>query len=132
MAEGRTVGGYPPEIKSGRMRAGAFGMFIIGMTMWVGVPLVWLYIGSQIKAEADSLGLALAVMIVGALATIIGLVKLLGTINRSWVDEFIELNDRKPQRTPLEPVLVVSAIIAIAAFGLGILFVGGAPTSAPR
>ncbi|MGH2958998.1 MAG: hypothetical protein ACRDKE_05290 [Solirubrobacterales bacterium] len=132
MAEGQVVGGYPPEVKSGRMRAGAFGMFIIGMTMWVGVPLVWLYIGSQIKAEADSLGLALAVMGIGALATIVGLVKLLGAINRSWTDEFIELNDRKPKRTPLEPVLVISAMLALAVFGLGILFVGGAPTAAPQ
>lgn len=132
MAEGQAVGGYPPEVKSGRMRAEAFGMFIIGMTMWVGVPLIWLYIGSQIKAAADSLGLAVVVMGIGALATIVGLVKILGTLNRSWVDEYIELNDRKPQRTPLEPVLVISAILAIGAFGLGILFVGGAPTSAPR
>jgi hypothetical protein len=114
------------------MRARAIGMFIIGMTMWVGVPLVWLYIGSQIKAAADSLGLALAVMIVGALATIIGLVKILGTLNRNWLDEYIELNDRKPQRTPLEPVLVISAILAIAAFGVGILFVGGSPTTSAR
>jgi hypothetical protein len=132
MADGQVVGGYPPEIKSGRMRARAIGMFIIGMTMWVGVPLVWLYIGSQIKAAADSLGLALAVMIVGALATIIGLVKILGTLNRNWLDEYIELNDRKPQRTPLEPVLVISAILAIAAFGVGILFVGGSPTTSAR
>lgn len=132
MADGQVVGGYPPEVKSGRMRAGAAGMFVIGMSMWVGVPLIWLYIGSQIKAEANSLGLAIVVMGIGALATIVGLVKLLGTLNRSWVDEYIELNDRKPQRTPLEPVLVISAILAIAAFGLGILFVGGAPTSAPR
>lgn len=132
MAEGQVVGGHPPEVKSGRMRAEAFGMFIIGMTMWVGVPLIWLYIGSQIKAAADSLGLAVVVMGIGALATIVGLVKTLGTLNRSWVDEYIELNDRKPQRTPLEPVLVISAILAIGAFGLGILFVGGAPTSAPR
>lgn len=132
MSEGQVVGGYPPEVKSGRMRVEAFGMFIIGMTMWVGVPLLWLYVGSQVKAAADSLGLAVVVMGIGALATIVGLVKILGTLNRSWVDAYIELNDRKPQRTPLEPVLVISAILAVGAFGLGILFVGGAPTSAPR
>lgn len=132
MADGQVVGGYPPEVKSGRMRAGAIGMFIIGMTMWVGVPLVWLYIGSQIKAEADSLGLALVVMGIGAIVTVVGLVKALGTINRNWVDEFIELNDRKPQRTPLEPILVISAILALAAFGVLFMMFGGAPTSAPR
>ena len=69
---------------------------------------------------------------IGALATIVGLVKILGTLNRNWVDEYIELNDRKPQRTPLEPVLVISAILALAAFGLGILVRSGGGDPPPR
>src|SRR6476659_7265773 len=96
MAEGQVVGGPPSEIKTGRMRAEAFGMFVICMLMWVGVPGVWLYIGSQIKASSDSLGLALAVMGVGSLATVVALVKILGTLNQSWVKSYEELNERRP------------------------------------
>jgi hypothetical protein len=116
------------------MRVEAFGMFIIGVLMWVGVPVVWLYIGSRIKGSTDSLGLALAVMGIGALATIVGLVKILGVLNRSWLDSYIALNDRRPHRTPLEPVLVISAMVALAAFGVWFLFFagGGGASIGPR
>jgi hypothetical protein len=125
MAAEQVVIGPPPEVKTGRMRVEAFGMFIIGVLMWVGVPLAWLYVGSQIKGSTDSLGLALAVMAIGALATIVGLVRVLGLLNRSWLETYIELNDRKPQRTPLEPVLVITAMIAVVAFGILAIFFGG-------
>lgn len=118
-----------PEVKSSRMRLNAIAMFIIGMAMWVGVPGGWLWIGSQIKASTDSLGLAIAVMGVGALATIVGLVKVLGLLNRNWYEEYVELNDRKPARTPLEPVLVISAGLALAAFGIWFTFFAGASSS---
>ncbi len=134
MADGQVIGGYPPEVKSGRMRARGIGMFIIGMTMWVGVPGGWLYIGSMVKAESDSLGLALAVMGIGAIVTVVGLVKALGTLNRNWIEEFVALNDRRPQRTPLEPILVISAFLALAVFGLWFAFFAGAggPVAAPQ
>lgn len=124
-----------PEVKSSRMRLNAIAMFIIGMAMWVGVPGGWLWIGSQVKASTDSLGLAIVVMGIGALATIVGLVKVLGLLNRNWYEEYVELNDRKPTRTPLEPVLVISAGLALAAFGIWFTFFAGgggssiAPTS---
>lgn len=128
------MGGPLSEIKTGRMRAEAFGMFVIGMLMWVGVPGGWLYIGSQIKASSDSLGLALAVMGVGALATVVGLVKILGSLNRSWVASYEELNQRRAQRSPLEPILVISAFLALASFGIWFAFFagGGGPTAAPQ
>src|SRR5262245_37528426 len=116
--------------RSPRMRFVAVGMFLVGMAMWIVVPGGWLYIGSQIKASSDSLGLAVVVMAIGALASIVALVKILGVLNRAYEDDFIELNDRKPARTPLEPVLVVSAGLALAAFGIWFTFFagGGGPT----
>lgn len=131
----RTVNGPngQAELRSGRMRTRAFFMFVIGILMWVGVPGGWLWIGSQIKAETDSLGLAVIVMIIGSLVTIVGLVKTLGNLNRGWYEEFVELNDRKPVRTPLEPVLVISAFLALAIFGVWFAFFagGGGPTVGP-
>ena len=120
--------------RSSRMRLSAVGMFLIGLTMWVGVPGVWLYVGSQIKARADSLGLAVVVMGIGALVTIIALIKILGLLNRAYYEDFVELNDRKPLRTPLEPVLVISAMLALVAFGIYFMvFAGGGGSSfSPR
>ncbi len=133
MAAEQVVHG-PSEIKSGRMKVSAFWMFVIGMAMWVGVPGFWLYVGSQIKASSNSLSLALVVMGVGAVVTIVVLVKILGNLHRSWYEEYEELNDRKPQRTPLEPVLVVSAFLALAVFGVWFAFFagGGGPTVGPQ
>ncbi len=124
----------PSEIKSGRMKVRAFWMFVIGMAMWVGVPGFWLYVGSQIKASSNSLSLALVVMGIGAVVTIVVLVKILGNLHRNWYEEYEELNDRKPQRTPLEPVLVISAFIALAVFGVWFAFFagGGGPTVGPQ
>ncbi len=115
----------PGEIKSKKMKVNAFWMFVIGVTMWIGVPVLWLFIGSQIKASSDSLGLALAVMIVGALVMIVVLIRLLGSLNRSWHEEYERLNERRPQRTPLEPVLVISVMIALAVFGVYFFFFAG-------
>ena len=112
-------------IRSSRMRLSAVGMFLLGLTMWIGVPGVWLYIGSQVKAAANSLGLAVVVMGIGALITIVALVKILGLLNRAYYEDFVELNDRKPVRTPLEPVLVISAGLALAAFGIWFTFFAG-------
>lgn len=112
------------------MKRAAFGMFVIGMAMWAGVPGFWLYVGSQIKASSNSLSLALIVMIIGALATIVALIKALGALNRSWLEEYEQNNERKPQRTPLEPVLVISAFLALGVFGIWFTFFagGGGPT----
>lgn len=133
MAVERSVNG-PTEIKSGPMKVRAFWMFVIGVAMWAGVPGLWLYVGSQIKGESNSIGLALTVMVIGALTTIVVLVKLLGTLNRKWIEEYEELNSRRAQRTPLEPVLVISAIVALAVFGLWFTFFagGGGPNVGPR
>lgn len=35
------------------MKRAAFGMFVIGMAMWAGVPGFWLYVGSQIKTRSE-------------------------------------------------------------------------------
>lgn len=121
--------------RSSKMRINAFLMFVIGIVMWIGVPLLWLWVGSMIKSETDSLGLAVVVMGVGALSMIVGLVKLLGALNRGYIEEFSEHNGgAEAQRTPLEPVLVFSVVIALAAFGVWFMVFagGGGSTIAPQ
>ena len=47
-----------------------------GIVLWVGVPVGWLYIGSQIQASTGSLGTAMAAMMIGAIASILVIVAL--------------------------------------------------------
>lgn len=116
--------------RSPRMRVSTAAMFFIGLTMWVGVPIGWLYVGSMVKASTDSINIAVVVMGIGAIATVVGLVKALGMLNRSYQNEFASNNGHEAKKTPLEPVLVISAIMAVIAFNVWFMvFAGGGGSS---
>lgn len=95
---------------------------VIGcLFLWVGVPLGWLWIGSQIQASA-SLGTALVVTLLGAVTTIVVVAPLLGRLNR-WHVELREARDQPVgEHSVLEVLLVVSA--AMATLGFGVWFFG--------
>jgi heme/copper-type cytochrome/quinol oxidase subunit 2 len=109
--------------------------------LWVGVPLGWLWIGSQVQGSL-SLGTALFVTMAGITVTIIVVVIALGWLNR-WQAELRERRNRPnqaPQQrrgsaTPpssgssaLEVMLVSSAGIAIVGFGIWFFgFAGASP-----
>lgn len=114
---------------SKKMRTDVVLMLVVGVAMWVGTPLFWLFVGSRIKLATDSLNLALAVMFIGAISSIVLLVKALGRINDDYFDEYEALNDVPMERSPLEPILVLSAIIAVASFMVWFMTVGGSATS---
>jgi hypothetical protein len=89
--------------------------------LWVGVPLIWLWIGSQLQASVP-LGTALLVTMVGAVLTIVGIAPLLAWLNGRQ----IELREARGlpvgDTSPLEVMLVVSA--ALAAVGFAVWFLG--------
>ena len=94
--------------------------------LWIGVPLGWLWIGSQIQSSA-SLGAALMVTMLGITVTIIVVVLILAWLNRRHA-ELQEGRDRPAGRSSaLEVMLVSSAGIAVVLFG--IWFFGFAGTS---
>jgi hypothetical protein len=103
-------------------------MFAGALVLWVGVPLGWLYVGSQVQAETDSLGTALAVMFVGALASIAAIVWVLLRLNQRH-EEVREARGLETYgQTPLEAVMSISAGIAIVGFaGWFFLFSGSSP-----
>lgn len=94
--------------------------------LWIGVPLGWLWIGSQIQSSA-SLGAALMATMVGITVTIVAVVVVLSWLNRRHA----ELQERRDRRvvgsSALEVMLVSSAGIAVVLFG--IWFFGFAGTS---
>ena len=52
-------------------------MFIGSLGLWVGTPLLWLYVGSQIQGATQSVGAALGAMFVGVVIQITVLASLL-------------------------------------------------------
>jgi hypothetical protein len=99
-----------------------------GLVLWVGVPVGWLYIGSQIQASTGSLGTAMAAMMLGAIVSIALIVLALGWLNRQHqhLREARGLEDHG--LTALEAVMTVSAGIALVGFGAWFfLFSGSSP-----
>ena len=97
-----------------------------GLLLWVGVPVGWLYVGSQVQAETDSLGAALAVMMVGVLVSILMIVPVLGWLNHKHSQLRVARGLDDHGQTALEAVMTVSAGIAIVGFGVWFLFFSGA------
>ena len=83
--------------------------------LWVGVPLGWLWIGSQIEASS-SLGTALAATMTGVIVTILAVVSGLAWINRLHARVREARNRPASNQTALETMLVASAAIALVLF----------------
>jgi hypothetical protein len=102
-------------------------MFAGCVFLWVGVPLLWLWIGSQLQNEVE-LGTALAVMMIGAVSTIICLAPVLAWLNRRHVELRAARGHPVGESSPLEVMLVVSAVLALIGFVIWFLgFSGSSP-----
>jgi hypothetical protein len=111
----------------------SLAMMIIGsLVLWVGVPAGWLWIGSQIQAETNSVGNAIGAMFLGVVVSVISLAWLLLKLNR-WNEELRERSGLPARETSLlELVLVVTAGVAVVAFGIWFfVFTGPGPSLAP-
>ena len=115
-------------------RTGGSGVLLLlimlggGLLLWIGLPVGWLWVGSQVQAETDSLGLALLVMALGVAASIFVLLRVLG-----WLSlQHIHARERRGLDTyggvTLEAVMVTSAGFALVSFCVWFfLFSGSSP-----
>ena len=105
-------------------------MLVGSLVLWIGVPLLWLYIGSLVQGATDSIGAAIGVALVGATASIIGLAWALARLNEFHQELQVQ---RGEQPTPLlEMVIVASAGIALVGFVVWFFFIEGpGPSLAP-
>ena len=100
-------------------------MFAGAIGLWVGVPLLWLYIGSKVQAATDSVGAAIGLMLVGSVATILLAVPLLARLNEAYEHLREARGLENYGQVPLEMVLVVSATVALALFVVWFFFFAG-------
>jgi hypothetical protein len=111
------------------------GVIMVGasLLLWIGVPAGWLWVGSQIQGSTGSIGTAIAVMLGGAIVSIVALAWLLGRLNR--IHEHLREARGAPRDGPqlLEVVLVVTAAVALVGFAIWFfVFAGPGPELAPR
>jgi hypothetical protein len=100
-------------------------MFIGSLVLWIGTPLLWLWIGSQIQGATASLGAALSAMFFGVLATITLLATVLAKLSNTYRAICRARGQGDPGHFVLEGVLVVSAAFTITAFVVWFFFFAG-------
>lgn len=101
-------------------------MFIGSLGLWVGTPLLWLWIASQVQGATQSLGTALAVAFVGVLITITVLVFILSRLSEVHRANRVARGFDDPGHIVLEGVIVISAGLTIVAFVIWFFFLAGA------
>jgi len=103
-------------------------MFIGSLGLWIGTPLLWLYIGSQIEGATSSLGDALGAMFLGVVLTISLVASVLGRLSNFYRGNRVARGLDDPGHLILEGVLVVSAGVSLVAFAIWFfLFSGSSP-----
>jgi MFS family permease len=124
----------------GVMRAGSSAalmlmlMFAGGLGLWVGMPLLWLWIGGRVQGATHSLGAAIAVILIGFVVSVLAFVPLLGWLSRRYAEAREARGLEDLGRAALEGVMVVSATIAVVLFAIWFFFFSGAepiPLSLP-
>ena len=101
-------------------------MFVGSLVLWVGVPLAALYVGSQVQAATDSLGTAMLAMVAVVIGSLTMLIPFLGWLNRKHAEVRVARGRQDLGPAALEGVMVVSAAVALLAFGIWFFFLSGA------
>ena len=103
-------------------------MVLASAVLWAGVPFGWLWVGSQIQAATDSLGLALLAMAAGVGASVVLLLRLLGWLNLQYAHARERRGLESYGNVALEGVMAVSAGLALVSFCIWFfLFSGSSP-----
>jgi hypothetical protein len=94
--------------------------------LWLGAPLLWLWVGSQIQGSTSSLGTSVGAAFLGAVVTIVLLAALLSKLSNVYRANVVARGHDDPGHFVLEVVLVISAGITLAGFLVWFFFFAGA------
>jgi hypothetical protein len=93
-------------------------MVAASVVAWVGIPVGWLWIGSQIQGATSNLGAAVGAMLFGAIVSVALMVPLLGRLNEAYRRGRVARGREDTGNVALETVVVVTAGLAVVAFVL--------------
>ena len=117
-------------------------MALGSIVLWIGSPIGWLWVASQMQTDSKGAGLGpYMVVLIGIAVTAVALAKALQWLNRLYgtiagVDEPVRIvlpwhrglrgeNEGKAPRTVLDVVMVISVSIGVVAFGIWFFFFAG-------
>jgi ketosteroid isomerase-like protein len=102
---------------------------LLCLTLWGPQPAAWLWVGSQVNHQTDSLMAGLLVAFFGAVLTMVGTITLAARLDRIW--RLVRSpGGFEQQEGVLSAILVASAAIAVPCFLFWLLVIEG-PGDAP-
>jgi hypothetical protein len=114
------------------LRTGAGAMLVLlimvlgSLVLWIGAPLLWLWLGSQIEGATASVGAAIGSAFLGAVLTIVLVAAVLAKLSNFYRANRVARGLDDPGHFVLEVVLVISASVALFAFVIWFFFLAGA------
>ena len=127
------------------VKAGLIGLMAVGsITLWLGIPIGWLWIGSQVQAETQSPGFTPYMLVLaGIVISIAVMAKILAVLNRTykrvsgddavvrvrmpWHRSMRGEEDSRPPRSVLDVVMVISVSCAMLVFAVWFFLFAGSP-----
>jgi hypothetical protein len=124
-------------------KAGLIALMALGsLVLWIGSPIGWLWIASQMQTDSKGAGLGpYMVVLIGIAITAVVLAKLLQRLNLlygtvagagepvrivlPWHRGLRGENEGKAPRTVLDVVMVISVSIGVVAFAIWFFFFAG-------
>jgi hypothetical protein len=118
-------------------------MLLAGMMLWLGDPLIWIWIGSQVtESQQGGMGPYMLVAF-GILASTVVVAYALLRLNRlyervsgetktvrvrlPWMRSLRDESGRETEMTVFDAVLVATALMALTAFALWFFLIAGSP-----
>jgi hypothetical protein len=126
-------------------KVGLIALMAFGSVMlWLGVPIGWLWIGSQVQSGTQSAGFAPYMLVLaGIVVSVVAVAKLLAMLNRAyrsvsgddgtvrvrmpWHRSMRGEDDSRAPRSVLDVVMVISVTAAMVVFAVWFLFFAGSP-----
>jgi len=125
------------------IKAGLIVLMAAGsVTLWLGIPIGWLWIGSQVQSNSQGTGFGPYFLVIAGIGVSVFLVtKLLASLNRTYArvsgeEEVVRVrppwhrsmrgeDDSRPPRSVLDVVMVISVSIAVTAMTIWFFFFAG-------
>lgn len=106
-------------------------MGLVAVCFWGPIPMVWLWIGGQIKYRTDSVSLAIGVAFLGMLLTLLAGLALMRRLDQFWI--LVRRAAGHDQRSGvIGPVFAVAAVVGVTLFTIWFILIAGmSPTLAP-
>ena len=104
----------------------AAALFVACLALWIGTPVLWLYLGSLVQTATENVGAAIGAMIFGVTLTIVLMIPLLAAITRAYQRARVARGHEDTGAFPLEVAMTCSAMLALAFIVIWFLFGGGA------